>query len=60
MKGYIKTKYRATIYDGHSHIERRVFEDQQGIEYVRINDFFAKITDLRRVNRFDVDVWYDG
>jgi len=60
MKGYIKTKYRATIYDGHSHIERRVYEDENGRRYVQINGFMAKILDLMAINRFDVDVWYDG
>ena len=56
----IKTQLRATIYDGHSHIERRVYRDVNDVEYVKINGFMAKIADLRRVNRFDVDVWYDG
>lgn len=55
-----KTKYMATIYDGHSHIERRVFVDDAETQYVRINGFFSKVSDLRRVNRFDVDVWYEG
>ena len=55
-----KTKYMATIYDGHSHIERRVFVDDAGTQHVRINGFFAKVSDLRRVNRFDVEVWYEG
>lgn len=56
----VKTKYRATIFDGHSHIERRVYEDQFGWRNVRINGFFTRIIDLERINRFDVDVWYDG
>lgn len=53
------SEYMATIYDGHSHIERRVFVDAMGVMYVRINGFFAGIDSLRRVNRFSVDVWYD-
>lgn len=53
------TDYKATIFDGHSHIERRVFVDAMGVMYVRINGFFAGIDSLRRVNRFSVDVWYD-
>ena len=53
------SEYMATIYDGHSHIERRVFVDAMGVMYVRINGFFAGIDNLRRVNRFSVDVWYD-
>ena len=55
-----KTKRMATIYDGHSHIERRVFVDECGTYYVRINGCFAKVADLRRINHFDVDIWYDG
>ena len=60
MSAMKKTAYRATVYDGHSHIERRVYEDENGTEYIRINGFFAEIFDLRRINHFDVDVWYDG
>ena len=59
-KNMVKTQHMATIYDGHSHIERRVYRDANDVEYVQINGFMAKIADLRRVNRFDVDVWYDG
>ena len=55
-----KTQKMATIFDGHSHIERRVYEDECGWLYVKINGVFAKIADIRRVNQFDVDVWYDG
>ena len=52
-----KTRYVATIFDGHSHIERRVFENEIGERFVRINGFFFKTTDL---TGFDVDVWYNG
>lgn len=54
---YTKTRYMATIYDGHSHIERRVYEDRQGFRCVKINGCFFRIIDL---HHFDVDVWYDG
>ena len=60
MERMTKTQRMATIFDGHSHIERRVYVDECGVYYVRINGFFAKVSDLRRVNHFDVDVWYDG
>ena len=59
-KNLTKTQHMATIYDGHSHIERRVYEDDNGRRYVQINGFMAKILDLMAINRFDVDVWYDG
>lgn len=59
-KNLTKTQHMATIFDGHSHIERRVYRDANDVEYVQINGFMAKIADLRRVNRFDVDVWYNG
>lgn len=55
-----KTKRMATIYDGHSHIERRVYEDENGEYYVKINYVFASIESLRRVNKFDVEVWWEG
>ena len=55
-----KSEYMATIFDGHSHIERRVFVDEQGTRYVRINGWFARLVDLRMVNHFDVDTFYDG
>ena len=54
------TKYKATVFDGHSHIERRVFTDQLGLRYIRINGWFALIGDLKRINKYDVDVWYEG
>ena len=55
-----KTERMATIYDGHSHIERRVYEDKEGRRYVKINGFLCKITDLMIHNGFEVDIWYDG
>lgn len=55
-----KTERKATIYDGHSHIERRVYVDEHGEWFVKINGFFASIADLRRINRFDVEVWWEG
>ena len=60
VNGFTTTQRKATIYDGHSHIERRVFVDDNGTYYVRINGFFAKVADLRRINHFDVDVWFEG
>ena len=59
-EGFMKTPYMATIFDGHSHIERRVFEDKNCGWYVRINGFFVDIGFLIRVNHFEVDTWYDG
>ena len=59
-KNLTKTDLVATIYDGYSHIERRVYRDADDTEYVQINGCMAKVFDLRRVNRFDVDVWYNG
>lgn len=54
-----KSKYMATIFDGHSHIERRVFTDENGIRYVRINDWFVTIGFLATHGN-DVDTWYEG
>lgn len=37
-----KTNKMATIFNGHCHIERRVYADNCGVEFVKINgDFFA-------------------
>jgi hypothetical protein len=52
-----KTQYVATIFDGHSHIERRGFENENGERFVRINGLFFKTTELKE---FDVNVWYNG
>lgn len=60
VNGFTSTRYMATIYDGHSHIERRVFVNDVGDRYVRINGFFASLFDLRVHNGFDIDVWYEG
>ena len=57
MEGMSKTKKMATIYDGHSHIERRVYEDKQGFYCVKINGIFFRVIDL---HHFDVDIWYAG
>lgn len=59
MKKYIKTKYMATIYDGHSHIERVVWQDADGYRYARINGFYFNI-DLFLADRYEVEVWYRG
>ena len=59
-KSLIKTKYMATIYDGHSHIERRVYQDSKGRRFVQINGWMANVLDLMAINHFDLDVWYEG
>lgn len=33
----MKTKYMATIYNGHSHIERSVYEDSNGVRFIKVN-----------------------
>ena len=32
-----KTQWMVAIYDGHTHIERRVWEDKTGKRFVRVN-----------------------
>lgn len=51
-----KTEYAAVIYDGHSHIERRVYEDEDGYRCVRINGWFFRIIDLKH----QVTTYYTG
>lgn len=41
-----KTEWSATIYDGYSHIERRVYEDKLGFRYVVINGLLWDINSL--------------
>lgn len=53
-----KSEYVATIFDGHSHIERRVYNDEAGYRFVKINGMFFNVdTELKN---YDVDVWYNG
>ena len=59
-KNLTKSDRMATIFDGHSHIERRVYRDEIGKRYVQINGWMAEVNDLIRINHFDVDVWYNG
>ena len=53
-----KSEYAATIYDGHSHIERRVYVDDIGNRFVKINGFLFN-ADLDLPD-YDVNIWYNG
>ena len=46
----------AIIYDGHTHIERRVFEDENGNAYVRINGSWFTIEECK--TWFDVTILF--
>lgn len=53
-----KSRRMATIYDGHSHIERRVWMDKEhyGVnEYVRINGEWFNLWELPR--DWEIDIW---
>ena len=52
-----KLPYKATIYDGHTHIERRVYEDENEMLVVKINGWFFKVIELRK--RYDITIYYD-
>ena len=54
---YNKTNKMCTIFDGHSHIERRVYE-KDGVLYARINGYFFDITSLRLDSNYMVDIWF--
>ena len=41
-----KTEYTATIYDGRTHIERRVYADENGTEFVKINGYTWELWNL--------------
>lgn len=46
----------ATVYDGHSHIERRVYIDEQGKRYIKINGEWFNVDECRKT--FDIDIWF--
>lgn len=49
-----RTEWNACIYDGHSHIDRRVYEDKDGARYVVINGLLWDIScELRH---YDIDL----
>ena len=52
-----KTQYVAGIFDGHTYIERRIYEDEEGCGNVKINGMFFKLTELKR---FEVSTYYTG
>lgn len=52
-----KTEKMAVIFDGHSHIERRVYADENGIEYVKINFGFFNLN-WCRCHFVSVDVYF--
>lgn len=54
---FTKTNKMATIYNGHTYIERRVYKDENGISHVRINgDWTSLIWCKEHYKR--VDVWF--
>lgn len=53
-----KTAYKATIYNGHAHAERRVYEDNNGFRYIKINGcFYDLYFDLPKY--WTVNVFYN-
>lgn len=54
---YTKTHKMCTIYDGHSHVERRVYS-KDGMDYVRLNGYFFSISELTKDFRYELDIWY--
>lgn len=54
---YTKTHKMCTIYDGHAHVERRVYA-KEGREYVRLNGYFFAVTELMTDFHYEVDIWY--
>ena len=53
-----KSEYMATVFNGHSHIERRIYTDNTGKRHIKINGCFFSLFDLMKV--YEVDTWYDG
>lgn len=52
-----KTQYVAQLYDGHVHIERRVYEDEHGYRCVKLNGIFFKLGEL---GHWKVWTYYNG
>lgn len=53
-----KTAYKATIYNGHAHTERRVYEDNNGLQYIKINGcFYDLYFDLPKY--WEIQVFYN-
>ncbi len=50
-----KTNKMATLFNGHSHIDRRVYVDEYFNEFVKINGIFHDI--VYCAQRFDVHIW---
>lgn len=46
----------ATVYDGHTYIERRVYIDENGIRYIKINRSWFTVCECKL--SFAVDVWF--
>ena len=53
-----KTEYIATIYNGHSHIERVVYQDDKGFRYVKINGMLFDVD--FELKHYEVKIWYRG
>lgn len=52
-----KLPYKATIDNGSTRIERRVYEDDEYMQCVKINGMFFRLTDLEK--SYDVWQYYD-
>ena len=52
-----KTRFMATISNGKTFIERRVYLDREGFRCVRINKTWFKVADL--FDTYRVDCWID-
>jgi len=52
-----KTQYVAGIFDGHTYIERRIYEDENGFGNVKINGMFFKLKELKH---YDITTYFTG
>ena len=52
-----KTKFMATIYDGHTHIERRVYRNDMWERFVKINNSVFTLNEIKKYNT--VDIWFE-
>lgn len=59
MKRYHKTNRTAYINDGRTCIRRRIYEDDKGTEYVRVNDCVFQLNHYYFSDEFDVAQEYE-
>lgn len=48
----------ANIFDGNSHIERRVYVDEFNMRHVKINGDFVSVEDCKNICKYEVSIYF--